>query len=76
MKKYNIEKINDNEMRIIVNKNIAVRNIIDTVDDEINEGNKLIKVYRSSQSYKKSHLHYNFGKAAFIPTIIKIARIR
>jgi hypothetical protein len=37
------ERIDDDEMRIIVNKNIAVRNIIDTQDDEINEGDKIIK---------------------------------
>jgi hypothetical protein len=36
------ERISDNEVKIVVNKNIAIRNIIETVDDEINEGNKII----------------------------------
>ena len=30
-------------MKIVVNKNIAIRNIIDTQEDEINEGNKIMK---------------------------------
>lgn len=38
-----IEKIHKNEIRIIVNKSIAVKNIITTLEDEINEGNKIIE---------------------------------
>ncbi|ATZ80713.1 hypothetical protein BMW23_0667 [Bodo saltans virus] len=44
------ERVNDNEMKIIVNKNIAVRNIIESIDDEINEGNKIIAWVKQNMS--------------------------
>lgn len=37
------ETISREDSKIIVNKNIAVRNIIETKDDEINEGKKIIE---------------------------------
>lgn len=36
------ETISKEESKIIVNKNIAIKNMIDTKEDEINEGNKII----------------------------------
>ncbi len=39
----NSESIPENDQKIIVNKNIAIRNIIDTKEDEINEGQKIVK---------------------------------
>lgn len=36
------ERENDEKTRIIINKNIALRNIIKSKDDEINEGGKII----------------------------------
>ena len=39
----NSESIPESDQKIIVNKNIAIKNIIDTKEDEINEGQKIIK---------------------------------
>jgi hypothetical protein len=36
------EKIDDEKTRIVVNKNIAIKNIINSKEDEINEGNKIM----------------------------------
>jgi len=38
-----VERISEDEMKIIVNKNIAIKNIILNEQDEINEGNKIIE---------------------------------
>lgn len=38
----NNETISQEESKIIVNKNIAVRNVIDAKDDEVNEGKKIM----------------------------------
>lgn len=35
------EKIEDKDVKLIINKNIAINNLIETPDDEINEGNKI-----------------------------------
>ena len=35
------EKIEDKDVKLIINKNIAINNLIDIPDDEINEGNKI-----------------------------------
>ena len=37
------ETIEDKDIKIIINKNIAINNLIETPDDEINEGNKIQK---------------------------------
>lgn len=42
------ETIPKNESKIIVNKNIAIKNIIETKEDEINEGKKIIEWVRSN----------------------------
>ena len=39
----NSESISEEDQKIIVNKSIAVRNMIDTKEDEINEGQKIVK---------------------------------
>jgi hypothetical protein len=44
MKKLNThEAIEETDMKLIVNKTVAVKNMIDNKDDEINEGNKIMK---------------------------------
>jgi len=55
------ERINDNEMKIIINKNIAVRNIIDTKEDEINEGEKIIKWIQNNMINAKTDELNIFG---------------
>jgi hypothetical protein len=55
------ERVSDKEMKIIVNKNIAVRNIIDTKEDEINEGNKIIKWLMEHMSNMKTNGVRIFG---------------
>ncbi len=37
-----VEKISNDDKKIIVNKTVAIRNIIDTKEDEINEGRKIV----------------------------------
>lgn len=37
------EVIEDKDIKLIINKNIAINNLIDTPDDEINEGSKIQK---------------------------------
>ena len=71
------EMIDESEMRIIVNKNIAVRNIIDTQEDEINEGTKIIKWIKEKTKILDSDGNNIFGdlKLAIHNGYVHIGRI-
>lgn len=55
------ESIPEENSKIIVNKSVAIKNIIETKDDEINEGNKIIKWITNNLINKKTDNINIFG---------------
>jgi hypothetical protein len=62
LQKLNIaETIPEKDQKILVNKNIAIRNIIDTKEDEINEGQKIVKWFSDNLINKETNGLKIFG---------------
>lgn len=70
------ETIPRDEMKIIVNKNIAVKNLIDTKEDELNEGMKIFNYLNKEMVSKKFDNFQMFGdmKIAIFNGYVHLAR--
>lgn len=68
--------ISENEMKIIVNSNIAIRNIIETQDDETEEGQKIVKWLMKNMIDIETDGNYLFGdlKTAIFNGYVHLSR--